>query len=143
MAAEQDSKHFFLTGKNGRFLVALIFVVLIGCLASALKPSSLITAARAAVGPSLQIGNYVLISKRKASQNEFDYTYQASATNTGTAAAFDVKAKADSLNPDQAQEPQPQVRQCHRRRIRPQQGHLHPAQAGKHRLQADRPDLAA
>lgn len=85
--------------RHGRLFACLIFLVLIGNLNVEPKFSSIIGTAGAATEPTLQIGNYLLISKRKASNSEFDYTYQASVTNTGAVTALDVKAKAESLNP--------------------------------------------
>jgi RHS repeat-associated protein len=98
MVAEKFIKQV-LFAKNLRFLVSLIFLLLIGSLLFVPKFSGLMTIARAATAPTLQISNYVLISKRKASNSEYDYTYQASVTNSGTVTAVDVKAKAESLNP--------------------------------------------
>ncbi|MGZ8237201.1 MAG: PKD domain-containing protein, partial [Methylobacter sp.] len=85
--------------KNWRFLISLIFLLLIGSLLFVPRFSGVIGIARAATAPSLQIGNYTLISKRKAANSQYDFTYQATVSNVGTVTAFDVKAKAESLNP--------------------------------------------
>ena len=89
-----------LSARNDRYVANLIFFsILMGSLLFAPKFSGLIGIAKAAISPTLQVTNYVLISKRKASNSEFDYTYQAKVRNLGTMTAFDVKAKADSLKP--------------------------------------------
>jgi hypothetical protein len=98
MAAEELIKQVLLA-KNGRFLVSIMLLLLLGSLLFVPQFSGLIGIAKAAISPTLHITNYVLISKRKASHNDFDYTYQASAANVGTVTAFDVKAKAESLKP--------------------------------------------
>ena len=87
-----------LLARNLRFFVSLVLLLLLAGLPFAPTFSGLISVAKAAVTP-LQITNYVLISKRKASGSQFDYTYQATATNAGTATAFEAKAEAESLNP--------------------------------------------
>jgi len=98
MVAEKLIKQV-LFAKNSRFLVSLIFLLLISSLLFVPKFSGLMTIARAATAPTLQLSKYVLISKRKANNTQYDYTYQASVTNSGTVTAVDVKAKAESLNP--------------------------------------------
>jgi Putative Ig domain/PKD domain/PASTA domain len=98
MAAKKVVKQVLLA-KNWRVLVSLMCLLLMGGLFFVPQLSGLISIAKAATSTTLQVTNYVLISKRKASNSEFDYTYQASATNSGTVTAFDVKAKAESLNP--------------------------------------------
>jgi|CXWL01.1.fsa_nt_gi RHS repeat-associated protein len=85
--------------RHGRLFGSLLFLLLIGSLDVDPKFSSVIGIAKAATAPTLQIDNYVLISKRKASNTQYDYTYQARVSNPTTATAYDVKAEADSLNP--------------------------------------------
>ncbi|MBT9098540.1 PASTA domain-containing protein [Methylovulum psychrotolerans] len=86
---------------NKSYWAAGLFVLL--CLLGSLIPAPYSPALASSTNNNavvaLQIGNYVLISKRKASNTLYDYTYQASITNLGTATARNAKAKADSLNP--------------------------------------------
>ena len=98
MVAEKLIKQVLLA-KNGRVLAGLVVSLIIAGLLFSPQFSGLVSFARAATATTLQITDYVLIAKRKASHSEFDYTYQASVKNLGAAAAFDVKAKADSLKP--------------------------------------------
>jgi hypothetical protein len=98
MGAEKFIKQNLLT-RRWRLFGILIFLFLLGGLNVVPKLSSVIGIARATTVPTLQIGNYILISNRKASNTQYDYTYQATASNPGTATVYDVKAKAESLNP--------------------------------------------
>lgn len=93
-------KNLYLSAKKWGVIASfLVFLSLIGNWSSLPISLDVIGVAVATPGATLKIGDYVLISKRKASKNQYDYAYQATVTNSGTVGSHDVKAKAESLNP--------------------------------------------
>jgi sugar lactone lactonase YvrE len=85
--------------RTGGNLSRLCVLIVLGCLALLCDSVGLLGIRTAEAATTLSISDYVLISKRKVSQGEFEYAYRAAVTNSGAAAAYDVKAKGESLNP--------------------------------------------